>query len=722
MPCPEKEDFNYKIDLCDPLSITFQSSTTVYNSIKWVLDDGAVIDGINNPLHSFASPGNHIVNMIIDKGTCSDTVNKTISLNVLPANIVLTPDTTLCAGSTIQLHTGPALGFCWSPVKYLDNVNSSNPVSSTPENITYYYTAQVAGNNLITNGDFSQGNMGFTSDYNYANPNITEGQYFVGANPNAWNVSLSACAGHTTGNDNMLLVNGAPVPGVNVWKQTITVTPNTNYAFSTWVQALWPPNPAQLQFSINGKEAGVLISASLPTCTWTQFYTTWNSGNNTSASISIVNRNTAIQGNDFALDDISFAPVVIEKDSVVIKVENPVIKTNNDTVVCYGRTVQLNTTGPAISFNWSPAAGLSNAGIANPLASPTVTTRYIITGTTINGCLAKDTVLVNINPGPVITKTNDTTICHDKTLQLNASGGNTYTWLPVTSLSNTGIANPVASPLANTTYYVTVTNTDNCSSTDSIKIAVKPPAVFSISPDMETCAGKPAQLAASGGNSYVWQPAEGLNNANTATPSATPGISTLYTVKIKETTCNDSASLSARVNILPLPDVQATSSNDIDCTTPTAQLEASGGLTYLWQPSAGLNDSAIARPRSSPSASTLYTVKGTDANGCSNYGNVSVLVEHTGDLMVSMPNAFSPNGDGRNDCFGVSRYAGLLQQLELSVYDRFGVRIFYTTNPLNCWDGRYKGKLQDAGGFAYIVKASTFCGTIFKKGIVMLLK
>jgi gliding motility-associated-like protein len=874
IPCAAKEDFNYKADLCNPLSISFQSSATAFNSIKWELDDGTVINGNTNPSHVFPTQGNHVVNMITDKGACADTVVKTISLTSLPADILLTPDTTLCAGASVQLRTKPMLGFCWSPATYLDNPNNANPVSSTPVDITYYLNAEVPGKSLIVNGDFSQGNTGFSSEYNYANPNITEGQYFVGPSPNAWNASLSSCSGHTTGNDNMLLVNGAPVPGVNVWKQTIAVVPNTNYAFSTWVQALWPPNPAQLQFSINGKITGTLISASLPTCTWTQFYTTWNSGNNTTAVISIVNINTAIQGNDFALDDISFAPVIIQTDSVVIKVRSTQVKTNNDTTICSGATVQLNTSGTAATFNWSPAAALSNSGIANPLATPAISTEYIVSGTGANGCSARDTVRitvtpspvivktndtavcqkktiqlnvgggnsynwqpspdlsntaipnpvanpssstvyhvtvtnaagcskpdsikVTVNPNPVITKNNDTTICQNKTVQLIVSGGNSYIWQPVAGLNNAGIGNPQATPLSSTTYYVWVTNSFNCNSMDSIKIFVKPSPVIARTPDttichdktlqlmatggstydwspstgldnntinnpvaapaistiyhltvsnnngcsstdsikvsvspapkftvnsgINACTGVPVQLSASGGNTYSWQPGESLNKADIPNPFATPVTSTVYTVKIKAGSCGDSASLSVPVTVLALPLVKATRSNDVDCSQPAAQLEASGALKYLWQPAAGLNDSMIASPVSSPSASTLYVVKGTDLNGCSNYDSVRVTVSHAGDLLVNLPNAFTPNGDGKNDCFGLSRFAGLLQNAELSVYDRFGRRVFHTTNPSNCWDGTYKGKLQDSGGFAYVLKAKTFCGDIFKKGIIMLLK
>jgi len=201
-----------------------------------------------------------------------------------------------------------------------------------------------------------------------------------------------------------------------------------------------------------------------------------------------------------------------------------------------------------------------------------------------------------------------------------------------------------------------------------------------------------------------------------------PAVSTVYTVNIKSSACGDAASLFTPVTVLPLPVVRASSSNDVDCTKPASQLEASGAMNYRWQPSFSLSDSTIAEPIASPSVSTLYIVKGTDLNGCSNTDSVRIVVTHTGDLLLKMPNAFTPNSDGRNDCFGIGRFAGLLQNVQLSVYDRFGVRVFYTTNPANCWDGRYKGKLQDSGGYVYILKAKTFCGDVFKKGIVMLLK
>ena len=121
-----------------------------------------------------------------------------------------------------------------------------------------------------------------------------------------------------------------------------------------------------------------------------------------------------------------------------------------------------------------------------------------------------------------------------------------------------------------------------------------------------------------------------------------------------------------------------------------------------------------------PIHDTIYCVIASNNNNCYDTACVNIKVKGASTLYV--PNAFTPNGDGKNDCFGISRYAGQLQQAELSIYNRWGVRVFNSTNSTDCWDGRYKGKLQDAGGFVYVINGKTFCGDIFRKGTVMLIR
>ena len=86
-----------------------------------------------------------------------------------------------------------------------------------------------------------------------------------------------------------------------------------------------------------------------------------------------------------------------------------------------------------------------------------------------------------------------------------------------------------------------------------------------------------------------------------------------------------------------------------------------------------------------------------------------------------MPNAFSPNNDGHDDCFGL-KYWGQISSLELTIYNRWGQLLFMTTDPQGCWDGTYKGVPQPAGGYVYQIKAATACEVAYRKGIVILVR
>ena len=714
-------DFSYKQDACNPLAVQFFNIGDSPVNPYWSFGDGTTVSGSANPSHVFTSTGNYPVKYAVQNSGCTDTITKNVSINITNQNIILTADTTICYGAAKQLITAPSLGFCWSPITYLSDPNNPNPITNTPVPITYYFTAEIPGNNLIINGDFNAGNTSFTSQYNFASPNITEGQYFVGSNPQSWNGGLSNCTDHTTANGNMLLVNGSPVPDVTVWNQTVPVTPNTNYAFSTWIQALYTPNPAQLSFSINGGDVGTLITAILPTCTWSRFYTTWNSGNSTAASISIVNKNTLVQGNDFALDDILFSPVLIKRDSVVIRIDHPVVKTNNDTLICGGNKVQLTATGAA-TYNWLPAAGLSNAAISNPIASNINTTQYIVTGTSVKGCSAADTVNIITKPQPIITKTPDTLICKNTNLQLLVTGGISYQWLPVNGLNNPATPNPLASPINSTTYSVIVTGANSCTTTDSIKITVRPTPIFTISSADTTCFNTAVQLAASGGDLYSWTPAALVSNANIANPNTTSNANTTYTVVIKERACNSTATLNTTVTVLPVPTIKASRSNDINCSEPNAQLSVMGAGQYEWSPAGSLSNGTIANPIASPATTTLYSVTGTDfVTNCTAKDTVTVFVNRGGASSFFIPSAFSPNGDGVNDCFKVKHFT-YLKSVDISIYNRYGSLVFHTTTDNDCWDGTYKGSAAEPGNYVYYIKAKDNCEAFFKKGNLLLIR
>jgi gliding motility-associated-like protein len=715
-------DFTYTIDVCDPFTVNFTGIGIGTLIPDWPdFGDGSPASTLWNPVHTYTGPGNYTVVFTLFNGVCRDTIRKTIPLGIVRDNIIITPDTTICFGTTRILRTNASFDFCWTPATYLDNPASPQPITSAPHTMTYFFTALVPGNNLVVNGNFSGGNTGFTSQYTHVTPNTTEGQYFIGPSPQAWNVNLNPCTDHTSGNGNMMLVNGAPAVGTAVWSQTITVTPNTNYAFGTWIQSLHSTNPADLSFSINNQVIGNNINATAVACQWNQFYTTWNSGNTTSAVIKIVNNNTIVAGNDFALDDISFSPVLIKRDSVIITVDTPLVRTRVDTTLCKGGSVQLTTTG-AQTYSWSPVTGLSNASIANPVATPLVTTEYIVTGINSNGCTAKDTVNVSLHPVPVMTVSNDTTICTNTIVQLHATGGTGYAWSPGATLSDPTIPDPVASPTTDTKYYVTITDANSCSYPDSITVTIAPLPVFAVNGPGQVCDTDTIQLVASGGDIYSWQPSGSLNNASIANPLVFPTTTTTYTVTITESLCNGSATLTKEVVVLPLPQIDAVKSNDLDCSNDRAQLNATGGVSYLWSPAATLDRPTIFNPIARPTITTQYTVRGSNADGCINYDTVTVNVGTGGLGLYLMPTGFTPNNDGLNDCYGV-KYWGVVEKIEFSIYNRWGERVFYSDVPGSCWNGVYKGVPQTTGVFVYMIRASTICDkNIFRKGTFALIR
>ena len=675
----------------------------------------------NPPPVSYNRPGIYNIRLTVNQGMSSETtLCKQVVVSNCMDSLIITNDTTICAGTPLQIFTHPAISYKWTPSAFLDDPTAARPVTNTTQHITYYVDALVAGDNLVINGDFSNGNNDFISGYSHTPTNVTEGEYFVGNDPKTWNISLDYCNDHTNGNGQMLLVNGAPAAGVQVWSQAVSIKPNTDYAFSAWLQSMWSPNPANLQLFINGVPLAGAFTASVPPCNWTQFYSIWNSGANSSVILSIVDMNTEIVGNDFALDDISFSEIIPVKDSISITVRQPFIKANEDTTICSGAAVQLNVNQGAF-FTWSPSTGLSNSGIPDPLATPTSTTEYIVVGIDPGGCLARDTVLINVKPSPVVNITNDTLICNGATVQLNAEGGGTYQWSPSVNLNNNSIPNPISSAASDITYKVKVTAANACRTVDSVKVSVRQYPLFAASSAQSVCVGESVTLEASGGDIYQWVPTTSLPDP--AQPSITfiPSASEIYTVNITESVCRHDTAISVAVSVNPLPVIAAQKSNDINCTVPFAKLEATGGESYAWSPASGLSDAAIANPLATPDTTTTYQVTGMNESGCTSSASVTVNVDKSGVPRFVVPNAFTPNNDGKNDCFGIQQW-GNADIKQFSIYNRWGKLIFQATDPSQCWDGTWTGKPQDGGGYIYIIKATTLCGDVTRKGMLMLIR
>ena len=112
----------------------------------------------------------------------------------------------------------------------------------------------------------------------------------------------------------------------------------------------------------------------------------------------------------------------------------------------------------------------------------------------------------------------------------------------------------------------------------------------------------------------------------------------------------------------------------------------------------------------------------TAENGCFAEDSIEVKVAVNNlEKGLLVPTAFTPNNDGKNDCFGVSSW-GATSNFSMSIYNRWGARVFYTTEPGSCWSGKINGKDASTGVYVYLISAKTICGDVIRKGTFVLIR
>lgn len=243
------------------------------------------------------------------------------------------------------------------------------------------------------------------------------------------------------------------------------------------------------------------------------------------------------------MDCMATQPVVVPLNNTLL------IDAGLDSTICEGKSVQLQATGNAFTYSWSPGVGLNRADTLRPVATPATTTRYKLNA--IAGlCTREDSLTITVNPAPVANAGADTAICFGSRAQLHGSGGTAYQWSPVQYLSNRNIADPEAYPRSTGSYWLHVTDVNGCRSLkpDTMNITVVPAVRAYAGNDTIVAVNQPLQLNATGGTSYLWSPPTGLNAANIANPVAVLQNHQTYTVTaFTPEGCNGSAMVNIKV-------------------------------------------------------------------------------------------------------------------------------------------------------------------------------
>jgi gliding motility-associated-like protein len=144
------------------------------------------------------------------------------------------------------------------------------------------------------------------------------------------------------------------------------------------------------------------------------------------------------------------------------------------------------------------------------------------------------------------------------------------------------------------------------------------------------------------------------------------------------------------------------------------------GVRYVWNPTNTLSCFTCANPLAFPMFSTMYEVTMIDDRGCIATDTVTIII-NPDDKVIYVPNAFSPNGDGKNEIFYV--YAAGVRTIDFKIFNRWGEKIFQSYSLDNGWDGFYKNQLMNPSVYVFYVDVTYLDGDIrSKKGSVTLIR
>lgn len=390
------------------------------------------------------------------------------------------------------------------------------------------------------------------------------------------------------------------------------------------------------------------------------------------------------------------------------------------TVICQGERATITANG-ASNYQWTPIAGIIGSSTTNFIeVSPVVSTTYNLVGQ--NGaCTGTAVVPIDVIPLPDLgLSTSNNQICKGNSTTIFASGAQSYVWGPMSGLTMIAPNTASANPAVTTNYTVTGFNTNgtkSCPFTKEIEIIVIQKIVPVVSGNTEVCAGQSVKLVAQGGNTYKWIPLEGLDFYDKDIVYASPSVTTIYTVDVSVNgNCGETTTVQVKVN--PSPTVNAGPDVTYNLDDPM-YLNAQGTGTLTWIFGQEVYCSVCPNTQIFPKTSGCYQIQAVNEYDCKATDEVCVEVTTLHNMYI--PNIFTPNEDGKNDLFTV--YGTGFTKIEVSIFDRWGAKLYTFTDINKGWDGTYKGVLVKEDTYVYKVNYTSLDGKKHTKtGHVTLMK
>jgi len=602
----------------------------------------------------------------------------------IAANSTSTPIT-----STIIVT--PSLPGCpGTPVSYTITVNPIPSVTVNSPTICNGNQATLVATPSITGGNYAWAILGgSTASSINVNPSVTT-SYTV-------SYSLSGCSSTGTGT---VFVNPNPTITANGATSCSGIpaqlTANTTSSGGTY---LWMPSGLTT--------SSIIVSATAST-TYTVTYTL-NNCTTTTTTVLTIN-------------------------------PTPSVSVSN-IIICDGQsgTLTANPSATGGTYYWTPGGSTSSSININPSSTTNYTVSY-----TLNGCSGTASATAVVNPPLNLGVGGNNTICEGSSTNLSATAFNgnggpySYSWTPSTGLNNASIANPSASPSSTTTY--TVTATDNCSkpisATVTIMVNPAPNPVFTAdvtSGCAPLCVNFTDASSIATGNIADWEWNFGDGTTSTLQNPQhcynNPGVYSVSLISISAARCTDTIVYANLINVYstPIADFSIPTSTSILNSTITFYDNSIGATSWDWNfgdaANSQNNNSTLQNPEHTYDVIGNYciTLIVNNDHKCSDttVKCMNLFPEST----FFVPNAFSPNGDGKNDDF-YGKGENIINY-EMFIYDRWGDEIFYSDNMNKHWDGKAnKGKdVAQQDIYIYLINIIDINGQKHKlRGTVALLK
>ncbi len=584
---------------------------------------GSINNGSNQTNTSAANTGD---GRVIITELCSVRIYSSGSNSIAP---------TICAGSSATLTTNAVSNFSWS------NGSTSSSIVVSPTTTTAYSLIATTSVNCTSVGmiTVSVNSAVPTLTINNPSPSICPGLTTnltaTGADTYTWvNVGVVNGQTFTPVGSQIYTVNGQNACGITTSTTAITVQPLPVTAAA---------NPTIV---CEGKPSTLTAVAAASAYTWSP-------GNLSTSSVIVaptaptIYTVTASDGTCSGTFTLSLSTKLTPTVSVSATATN----------ICQGTSVTLMAYG-ADNYTWTPG-NITGSVIT---VSPNTASLFVATGENSLNCSNFISQVVVVQPSPTITvMASQTLVCEGETATVTASGGDSYQWSngPATAVN-------VVTPAINSVYTVVAGHqTNSCTATATISLT-KVATNLTLPTNTAVCAGKSITLTASGADDYTWN---GFPSGNTGSfvlqPTVDNTVTLVATTQSLSLYCPTTHTFEVKVN--PLPSVGVSATPTTLCKGETSTLTATGALNYSWTTTETLSLVVL-----TPSATTNYSVTGTDANGCSKTAGIQIRVNACSGIAEGLVNkAIEVYPNPSNGTFTIKSERGMV----VSIYNQLGQSI-----------------------------------------------